>query len=186
MSSGGTTTTIVVDAVLDEAAKPTQTGGAVNETESASSETYSLNMDASFVSAGFDNMLPAPATGGDSGDGGTDTDGSESITRIFIDFDAVAGATLILSDAPGGVTLIAADGATPGVPPGTEWEIVGFTSDAEAIAATEALSVQLAASFEGSLSGSVTVRTKESTLRAGFESHAARANLRTRSMTEAA
>jgi len=141
-------TTLVVDAVLDQAADPSQSGGALNETELATQQTFALNMDASLVSAGFTY----------SGAGGADGDGSESITRIFIDFDAVSGAALILNGAPGGVTLVAAGGDAPA---GTEYEIVGFTTDADAILALQALSLQVDGSIDGTFTGSVTIRTAE-------------------------
>src|SRR3546814_2882101 len=71
------TTTIVVDAVLDEAGSATQ-GMAPSETESANAQEIDLDLSLGFVSPGF----------GLSGAGGEDTDGSEAITSVTVTIDA--------------------------------------------------------------------------------------------------
>src|SRR3546814_352346 len=87
------TTTIVVDAVLDEAGSATQ-GMAPSETESANAQEIDLDLSLGFVSPGF----------GLSGAGGEDTDGSEAITSVTVTFDA--GTLELGAGAPAGSSLI--------------------------------------------------------------------------------
>src|SRR3546814_8645247 len=86
------TTTIVVDAVLDEAGSATQ-GMAPSETESSNAQEIDLGLSLSFVSAGF------PLSGA----GGEDTDGSAEITSVTVTIDA--GTLALGAGAPAGSSL---------------------------------------------------------------------------------
>src|SRR3546814_2717512 len=86
--SDSATTTIVVDAVLDDAGQATQ-AAAPSVAESANAQEIDLDLSLGFVSAGF----------GLSGAGDEDTDGSEAITSVTVTIDA--GTLEIGAGAPG-------------------------------------------------------------------------------------
>src|SRR3546814_13011235 len=91
------TTTIVVDAVLDEAGSATQ-GMAPSETESANAQEIDLGLSLSFVSAGFP---PSVA-------GGADPDGSEAINSVTVTIQA--GKRALGAGRPAGPSLLAHGG----------------------------------------------------------------------------
>src|SRR3546814_19447607 len=95
--SDSATTTIVVDAVLDDAGQATQ-AAAPSVAESANAQEIDLDLSLGFVSAGF----------GLSGAGDEDTDGSEAITSVTVTIDA--GTLELGAGAPGGSSLSLAGG----------------------------------------------------------------------------
>src|SRR3546814_774250 len=131
------TTTIVVDAVLDEAGSATQ-GMAPSETESANAQEIDLDLSLGFVSPGF----------GLSGAGGEDTDGSEAITSGTVTIDA--GTLELGAGAPAGSSLIDNGGGSYTL------QVTDPDHYADAIAA---LQVEVPAGYEGTVNG--TIRSEE-------------------------
>ncbi|MGE4086393.1 MAG: beta strand repeat-containing protein, partial [Vicinamibacterales bacterium] len=140
VSSDTKTVNVDVDAILDEAANVAQ-AAAPGVLESAAPQTISLGLDFSMVNAGF--------TG--SGAGGTDSDGTESITGVTVH---VSAGTLVTGAGwPAGVDLNDLGGG--------DYSITGFTGAAQLEAAVEALSVEVPAGFDGAINGTITTTTAE-------------------------
>ncbi len=136
--SGSATTTIVVDAVLDEAGSAEQ-GAAPTESESAIEQVLDLDLSLGFVTAGF------PLSGA----GGEDTDGSEEITEVTV---TISGGVLTLgAGAPEGASLTNNGGSYT----------VNVLDPADYGAAIAALQVVVSGGFEGTVTGSITVTTEE-------------------------
>lgn len=137
---------IDVDAVLDTALDP-GVDSVVNVTEIAGSQTINLGLSAALISAGF--AL--------SGAGGDDTDNSESFTVVLV----------LDNPLPSGVTLSSTDGTVTqdlvADPTGATYVIAGV----DLKAAIDGLQVELPASFEGTISGKVTVTSIEANTPAG-------------------
>ena len=150
-ASGGETITIAVDAVLDEAPAVSQASVPEVDESTSGALTVLLGLDFAFVSAGFDNTLPAPATGGDSGDGGSDADGSESVTSVTV---SLSDGTLVLDAGYAGSASLTDNG-------GGNWTLSGWADAADLEAAVEALSVTVAEGFDGTVSGTISTTTEE-------------------------
>jgi hypothetical protein len=153
--SANATLQIDVDAVLDEALDP-GADSVVNETETAGAQTINLGLISSLVSAGFVND---PPLGGDSGSGGADTDGSELISAFLV----------LDSELPAGVTLSSTGGTVTqdllADPTGKTYVITG----GDLQTAIDGLQVELPGSFEGSITGTVTVTSAEANTPEGEE-----------------
>ena len=131
--------TFVVDAILDDSidVSSTQTDG----TEAVGAQTLSLGLDGSAIN---------PFTG--SGNGGEDTDGSESGTlTLTLSSALVADASLSLA---GGYTgsVIITDG---GDADDTTFALSGWTNTADLAAAIDALQVTLPGGFDGDVTGNL-------------------------------
>ena len=139
-ASGSDTAEIVVDAILDDFVDVSSCPVA-DSNESDSEQTIGLGLSLNFSNAGF--------TG--SGDGGTDTDGSELYTVVLtLNAPLPAGATLSTTDGTATITQISA----------TEYEITG----ANLSTAVGGLQVTVPAGFDGTISGTIsTVSIEENT-----------------------
>ncbi|HEX9769299.1 MAG TPA: hypothetical protein VGA50_09000, partial [Kiloniellales bacterium] len=129
------TAEVQVDAILDEALE-LGADGANGGAESDAPQTFSLNLDSSVV---------APFAG--SGDGGADTDGSES-TVVLLTLDAALPAGASLTSTAGTVT-----------PTGNPNEYAITGADLEA--AVDGLQVTVPAGFDGTISGSLSAVSRE-------------------------
>jgi len=146
-NSANSSLQIDVDAVLDEALDPGADSD-VDEVETAAPQTVNLGLLATLGSAGFVNDPPVE---GDSGSGGSDGDGSELISVVLV-LDNLLPAGVTLSSTDGTVTQdLVAD------PSGQTYVITG----ADLAAAIDGLQVELPGSFEGSITGTVTVTSME-------------------------
>ena len=137
--SDGATTTIVVDAVLDEAGAATQ-GTAPSESESTAAQEINLDLSLGFVSAGF--AL--------SGAGGADEDGSEAVTAVTVTLSE--GVLELGAGAPAGSSLTDNGGGSYTL------NVADAADYADAIAA---LQVEVPAGYEGTVTGSISVTTEE-------------------------
>ena len=132
--SGGQTTTIAVDAVLDQGIE-LGTDGATGGSEQAAAQTIGLGLDATLGTAGFPLSLA----------GGADTDSSES-TTVTLTLD---------SPLPTGAVLSSAAGTVTGGP------LVYTISGADLAAAVDGLQVQVPGGYEGVISGTVSTESHE-------------------------
>jgi hypothetical protein len=133
-----------VDAVLDESIDLGDTASTVTVGETESTQSVNLGLNAA-----VDNPFPG------SGDGGSDTDGSETIgVAITLSSVLPSGASLGFETAYSGNAVVSGSG--------TSFSITNFDDAADLAAAIEALEVQdLPAGFDGTITGSVIVIASE-------------------------
>jgi T1SS-143 domain-containing protein len=139
--SGNFTTTIVVDAILDEAVTIAQSSVPEVDESTSGSQTILLGLDFSMVDAGFTGSLS----------GGSDMDGSESVTSVTI---SLSDGTLILDAGYAGSASLADNG-------GGNWTLSGWGDLSDLEAAVEALSVTVGVGFDGTVTGSISTTTQE-------------------------
>ncbi|MFT6624117.1 MAG: hypothetical protein ACJAZI_000176, partial [Cycloclasticus sp.] len=131
--------TFEVDAILDDSidVSSTQTDG----TEAVGAQTLSLGLDGSAIN---------PFTG--SGNGGEDTDGSESGTvTLTLSSALVADASLSLAGGYAGSVIITDGGDADE----TTFALSGWTNTADLAAAIDALQVTLPGGFDGDVTGNL-------------------------------
>jgi len=139
--SGGETVTIAVDAVLDEAPVVTQASVPEVDENTSGAQTILLGLDFAMASAGFAGSLA----------GGSDTDGSEAVTAVTV---SLSDGTLVLDAGYAGSAVLADNG-------GGTWTLSGWSDAADLETAVEALSVEVAAGFDGTVTGSISTTTQE-------------------------
>ena len=135
---------VPVDAILDEKAEVTQTGGTVMGEEMLTPQTFDLNLDFSLVSAGFTGSL----------EGGPDTDGSEIITNVTIQLTA--------DDLTG--VVLQFDGSEPAsanLTPNGDGNYTLTANESDYEAAIESLQVMIPGGFDGGLTGSMSITREE-------------------------
>ncbi|WP_340119974.1 type I secretion C-terminal target domain-containing protein [Pelagibius sp. 7325] len=140
--SGGQTTSIVVDAVLDHALELGEDGVA-GASESDTAQTIGLGLDATQVSAGFALSLA----------GGEDSDGSET-TTVTLTLDAALPEGAVLSSTALGATVV-------GGP------LVYTISGPDLAAAVDGLQVEVPGGYEGTISGTISTESREANTPAG-------------------
>ncbi|HEX9790264.1 MAG TPA: hypothetical protein VGA60_06350, partial [Kiloniellales bacterium] len=139
--SGDFTTTIVVDAILDEAPVVTQALVPEVDESTSGSQTILLGLGFSMADAGFTGSLA----------GGADTDGSEAVTSVTV---SLSDGTLVLDAGYAGSASLTDNG-------GGNWTLSGWADAADLEAAVEALSVTVAEGFDGTITGSISTTTQE-------------------------
>ncbi len=148
-NSANDTVTLVVDSVADEAPDVSQTSVPSVPESTSGTLTIDLNLTSSTASAGFTGSLL----------GGSDTDGSESVTLVEI---TLSDGTLVFDGSePLGATLTSTG-------PGT-WELTGFSDLTGLNQAIAALSVEVAEGFDGTITGSIRTVTEEANTPQGNE-----------------
>ncbi|MGI9646181.1 MAG: hypothetical protein ACR2O6_12820, partial [Ilumatobacteraceae bacterium] len=145
--SGDFTTTIAVDAVLDERPRVFQADVPEVDEDGSGAQTVLLGLNFWMRDAGFARSL----------DGGSDTDGSESVTSVTI---SLSDGTLVFDAGYAGSASLTDDG-------GGNWTLSGWTDLADLEAAVQALSVEVEAGFDGAVTGSITTTTQEANTPAG-------------------
>ncbi|WP_193370324.1 FecR domain-containing protein [Pelagibius marinus] len=136
MGSASASGTLVLDAVLDEAALPSQ-GASATVSEAAAAQDIPLDLSLSIIPTGFDSSGP-------------DGDGSEAITNVTVVLSA--GSLVLGAGAPAGSSIISNGG-------GSFTLLVANPADyADAVAA---LQVEVPAGLDGEVTGTIYVTTAE-------------------------
>ena len=158
-ASNGTTEPVVVDAVVDGSEVTGDALDSAGGVQAAEDTPVALGLQ---IELGNDSTT---SVGGvfDS-QGGTDVDGTESVTLLVLALTGDAGAVLVNAVLPTGVNLpaptVAGDTVTYTVDTST-WSL------AEVQAFVAGLTVQPSAGFDGTISGTLTTTTEEAATEAG-------------------
>lgn len=136
VGSASVSGTLVLDAVLDQAAVASQ-GTSATVSEAAVAQDIPLDLSLSIVDTGFDSSGP-------------DTDGSEAITKVVV---VLSAGTLVLgAGAPAGASIVSNGGGK---------FTLRVADPADYDAAVAALEVEVPAGLDGEVTGTIYVTTAE-------------------------